>query len=726
MRARKTSLTGKLHSICLGILCLVAFCAQAKETFRIGDPAPEFRAGRWLNGQPVERFEPGQIYVLEFWATWCGPCIAAMPHLSELARKHARKVTMIGVNIQERGDDPAKIDRQVDRFMDNGGKAMQYPVCRDTPDGYLTKEWYERSGLAGIPATIVVDGKGKIAWLGNPAVGLDKALDQLVAGSFDYQASSTEAAAKARRAQEISEVMTPVSLAVQAKEWSKAMTLINAAVAKDAKYAGVLTSFRYLALLHVNEAEAYAQTLAAAEGSENRRYLASIIAKEDGLSKRMYDLAAGAVDGQSDPSSLQAMAMLSYRRGEPAKAVELQKRLIEVATEMKTAPVYMDALEEDLKKFEAAVGQPGEQASPPTQEQRMQQRAEAARKAAGELRKNATLRIGDPAPPLKVRWIKGEKPVNFTDGKVHVLEFWATWCGPCKRNMPHMSHLAQKYRGKVEVISVSIWETKDPAKPYEPEVISFVQHAGKMMDHAVAMDTPDDFMGTNWVKASGQAGIPAAVLIDRQGKVAWSGTAFAGIDEAIELALQDKLDPAAAARTVENYRAGMKRRDELRAAAEAALKAGKPDEAVKFANQASEAVPAFANGQWPILYRAYKAKGDRQAARFVSQVAREHATAPIDLQELAREIGDDDPVAVLKLLKAGMKYSRPTEPAMAIALAKAYARTGDYRNAVVAQGNALQGLPKSSSDARIQQMIDSHNKVLEEYRQKAGSPAAST
>ena len=64
---------------------------QPAVTLHIGDPAPPLGPGRWLKGEPVSAFEPGKVYVVEFWATWCGPCIAAIPHISDLQKQHAPK-----------------------------------------------------------------------------------------------------------------------------------------------------------------------------------------------------------------------------------------------------------------------------------------------------------------------------------------------------------------------------------------------------------------------------------------------------------------------------------------------------------------------------------------------------------------------------------------------------------------------------------------------------------
>jgi thiol-disulfide isomerase/thioredoxin len=57
-------------------------------TLKLGDPAPALRATKWLQGEEIRELERGKIYVVEFWATWCGWCIVYMSHSAELQAQY--------------------------------------------------------------------------------------------------------------------------------------------------------------------------------------------------------------------------------------------------------------------------------------------------------------------------------------------------------------------------------------------------------------------------------------------------------------------------------------------------------------------------------------------------------------------------------------------------------------------------------------------------------------
>ncbi len=76
-------------------------------------------------------------------------------------------------------------------------------------------------------------------------------------------------------------------------------------------------------------------------------------------------------------------------------------------------------------------------------------------------------KVGEPAPEWNLTTLDGE-PISLRGlrGKVVVLDFWATWCAPCLRAMPHIQELHQRYQdAPVEIIGLTFKETKD-AKAY--------------------------------------------------------------------------------------------------------------------------------------------------------------------------------------------------------------------------------------------------------------------
>lgn len=186
--------TSRLPVHLLLLFCSIAVTTQAQEaqspSLNIGDPAPPLRVRGWLKGTPVERFEKGQVYVLEFWATWCRPCIAAMPHLSDLAREYKGKATFIGVDVFEWKLKSPKSISQIKAFVDSMGQRMDCPVAIED-SSYTVADWMEAAGEQGIPATFVVNGEGRLAWIGHPTE-LDKVLPKIVNQTWDVKEALAE------------------------------------------------------------------------------------------------------------------------------------------------------------------------------------------------------------------------------------------------------------------------------------------------------------------------------------------------------------------------------------------------------------------------------------------------------------------------------------------------------------------------------------------------------
>src|SRR5436190_7034585 len=115
-----------------------------------------------------------------------------------------------------------------------------------------------------------------------------------------------------------------------------------------------------------------------------------------------------------------------------------------------------------------------------------------------------TLKAGDPAPKLQTgKWVQGEPVKDFQKGKAYIVEFWATWCGPCRTSIPHLNETFQKYKDKdLVVIGQDCWEHE------ESLVAPFVKKMGDKMTYRVALDDKSDGdpgkMADTWMAAAGQ------------------------------------------------------------------------------------------------------------------------------------------------------------------------------------------------------------------------------
>lgn len=148
-------------------------------SLKVGDAAPPIKIDEWVKGDPVAAFEKGKVYVVEFWATWCPPCRAAIPHLTKLQRQY-KDATVIGVTGSERKPESGPDNRldNLRKFVKDQGDSMDYRVAYDS-DREMMKDWMEAAGRNGIPAAFIVGGDGHIAWIGHPSK-LDEPLGKAV------------------------------------------------------------------------------------------------------------------------------------------------------------------------------------------------------------------------------------------------------------------------------------------------------------------------------------------------------------------------------------------------------------------------------------------------------------------------------------------------------------------------------------------------------------------
>jgi len=155
----------------------------------IGDPNPGLQLAKFVKGDEVTAPLKDDVTVVEFWATWCGPCRAGMPHISELQREYGDKVRFIGVTKED--------EDVVTKFLGSvapGGKTwdevIDYRLALD--DGSWTNNAYMRAANQnGIPCAFIVGRDGIVEWIGHPG-SIDQPLKQIVDGSWDRQAAVAE------------------------------------------------------------------------------------------------------------------------------------------------------------------------------------------------------------------------------------------------------------------------------------------------------------------------------------------------------------------------------------------------------------------------------------------------------------------------------------------------------------------------------------------------------
>lgn len=155
----------------------------------VGDPSPGLKLAKFVKGDAVTAPLKDNVTVVEFWATWCGPCRAGMPHISDLQREYGDDVRFIGVTRES--------ENVVTEFLAAVGpsgktwdEVIDYRLALDD-GGWTNNAYMKAANQTGIPCAFIVGRDGVVDWIGHPG-SIDQPLKQIVDGSWDRQAAIAE------------------------------------------------------------------------------------------------------------------------------------------------------------------------------------------------------------------------------------------------------------------------------------------------------------------------------------------------------------------------------------------------------------------------------------------------------------------------------------------------------------------------------------------------------
>lgn len=341
--------------------------AQTKLELSIGDPAPPLRYSKWIKGTPTEDFSGNKLYILEFWATWCKPCIEAMPHLSELAQKYSEKMKVIAVNVSERsGNEPYEsVLPKVEEFVSKNKENMKFDVMVDNNNRDMSNNWLRKGNIVGIPATIIIK-DSKIIWIGHPLF-LDAVLIEIFEDKYDMLAKKKtyekDILASMAARNKYNTKMTVIDSALNAKNYPAALKAVNKVIAEEPNAFTYKLKKLQILLAHfdVKQVTEFLENTTKLNQS-HALGLADYIANQNKIPKE-YDLAAIKLINESFTVSsyyLDRLAFLQSRVGDFREASITQQRALEIlrrnasAPSSKITPDVLVQFEEKVKQYQQA------------------------------------------------------------------------------------------------------------------------------------------------------------------------------------------------------------------------------------------------------------------------------------------------------------------------------------------------------------------------------------
>jgi thiol-disulfide isomerase/thioredoxin len=287
---------------------------------------------QWMQGTAPAAWEPGKVYVLECWATWCGPCVAVIPHVDALYDKYeAKGLRVIGVNVWEDGAE------KVTAFLKKKGDGMSYPVAYTGKGGVFETEWLKPAGVKGIPHAFVVK-NGKVLFTTHPSQLTGSLVESLLAGGEAETKAVATINEAAQQREQLSTRMRAFQAAAQ-KNDADGMAKVIAELEPLTAAASYLPSLRLQLMTAKSDWPGIAAALEAWDAGPIQPMTLTTLAQKaiktpempDSLRRTIATQYAVQLKERAHPVQLQSLARLQWNVGDKEASLATSRRALEVA-----------------------------------------------------------------------------------------------------------------------------------------------------------------------------------------------------------------------------------------------------------------------------------------------------------------------------------------------------------------------------------------------------------
>lgn len=326
--------------------------SDADPTVFPGSTVPFPEVAHWIKGSAPTAFEPGKTYVVEFWATWCGPCRSSMPHISKVQEQYAsRGVTVLSISDED--------ETTVREFLakPEWDEKTRYTLGTD-PDASTKDQYMKPAQQRGIPCSFIVK-DGVVQWIGHP-MSMDAPLEAVVAGTWDVPAAKKDFLAGIAFSQAQRDLMAKMALARESGEWAPVLEALDSLIATggDRSLPVRARKFEILVGPAAKPEAGYAfgrEILASKPPAQILNQIAWYTLDDANVKVRDVDFALEAAQAAvsasegKDAAILDTLARAYWEKGDRSQAIDTQKRAVASATD----GAMKESLEATLKAYES-------------------------------------------------------------------------------------------------------------------------------------------------------------------------------------------------------------------------------------------------------------------------------------------------------------------------------------------------------------------------------------